>query len=416
MPGRRPTLLLYLVALAAAAAILVPILRSERAARERAAAVPSSYLSGPRGYLALYLLLERSGVPARRFRGPFGGLPEDGGRRLLIVAGPSRRPVAGEEAARLRAWISRGNTLLWLAGAAPGREEELRRTLEACPGSEWKPPEDEGLDLPVSEVTAYGDGVDLLSAPPRHASTGPLPLPVPGGAGTAERGKPAGTPLPPSWVALAGTVGEGTVAAKRRIGEGSVLYLPTTLFLDNEGISRSGNLDFFLGILELHRPAEVLLDEYHHGYEAHPLAPLARDPRARAALWQLLALVGLYLAARLGRLGPPRPALRDERRPSADYVRALGNLFRKGRKAAEVARSLRRAFRSRLERRAGLPQRLEDRELARLLEERSGVRAARLGPALEAAREGRVKGERELLELARALRRAEEEVESWRKR
>ena len=94
---------------------------------------------------------------------------------------------------------------------------------------------------------------------------------------------------------------------------------------------------------------EILFDEYHHGYEPHPLAGMARDPRFRTAFWQIAGLFLLYVAARTWRMGPARPYRRDERRPAADYVRALGNLFRKGRKVQDVARSLRRSFLARLE-------------------------------------------------------------------
>jgi len=431
MPRRRPTLALYAAVLLAAAALMAPMLRSERERAWQAVPVPSTYVSGPRGTLALYLLLRDSGVPVARFREPLTRLPLEGGPRLLVVAGPSRKSVAAEEATSLRRWVDGGNTLVWLAGREPWREAELRRVFEA-PEEGLSPAQLLGLtgkpmDLTVSGETAYGDGVDLLSA--ASPSSGALPGPVvpPADPGAPKGAPPGGgggedtLPLPgalpgPAWVPLAGVLGEGPVVLKRRVGDGELFLLPATLFLDNEGITRSENLDFFLGILELHRPAEVLFDEVHHGREPHPLGGLGRDPRFWAGLGQVAGLAGLYAASRLRRLGPARPYLRDDRRPAADYVRALGNLFRKGRKGPDAARSLWRSFRARLERRTGLPQRLEDAEVARALAGRAGARGWRLAPLLEAAREGKVKGERELLEVARTLRRVEEEVERWRKR
>jgi hypothetical protein len=419
----RHRLLLYVLVLAVVAAVLALILWTQ--SEHTSPPVASTHIAGPHGLKALYLVLESEGVQVRRWRSPLSSLPLGGRRRLLVLAAPCRRGIGETEGTVLRSWVSRGNTLVWLRGGG----EPLSQARRICPGLGHTNESalERALGLPPElrsdeDAKAYED--EELLPPWKEVALSEAYLPATPGSGYTDgvellnggRLEGRASDAPQGWIPMAGIVGESPVVLRRKIGTGTVFLFPGPRFLANGWLAREDNLEFFLNILRLHRPGVVLFDEYHHGYGSGAVGTLVGGRVASEGFWHLLALAVVYFLARGIRLGPPAKLQRDERRPAADYIRALANLMKKGRKGPEMAQSLHASFRSRLERRVGLSRRLGDREIARRIEERWGVEGARLAPALERARRGEMRSARELKALARLMRRVEKEVEQWSRR
>jgi hypothetical protein len=405
----RRYLLLYALIFVALGVVIAVAARRE--AREGAPPVPSTYILGPEGYRAAWRLLELSGVPVRRHLAPLDDLPGGQGN-LLIVAAPRARPVTELEANSLRAWISSGNSLLWLTAQGDpltydpdvtGRRRVLESVREAEARLEW------------------ALGVSLDPGDPKREDPEPLERYLPAVPGTALTENVDQVYVGPcmdlgiagqGWDPVAGTL-QGVSIQVRRLGSGRIWLVPTPHLLDNRSLERADNVALLRNVVreELGRGGVVLFDEYHHGYTPSPLAAVPRAPAFRAFLFQGALLLGLYLWARGRRFGPPVPLERDERRPAVEYLHAMAAILRRGGKTREVAGDLVRGFRHRLEARAGIPARLTDPQAVARLGRRTGRDCGGLGVWLEQARQGRVDRPRHLFRLARALRAAERSVE-----
>jgi len=404
----RRYLALYVVLFAALAVVIG--LASQREARRGAPPVPSTFILGPEGYRAAWRLLEASDVPVRRHLGPLDELPDSRGN-LLVLAAPHSRPVTELEATFLRAWISSGNSMLWLTGLGKsetllrdptGVRSERRKVRDAEGNLEWAlgvsleaaetggGPEAFDRYLPAVEGTAWTAGVDQLYV------------------GSCVDLKVHGK----EWSPLAGARNGASVQV-REMGEGRILLFPTPYALDNEGLARAGNVGLLRNLVgaELGPEGVVLFDEYHHGYSPSPLADVPASPVFQAVVFQVLLLLGLYLWSRGRRFGPAVPLVRDERRPAVEYLHAMAKILRHGGKTPEVARDLVRGFRAQLERRAGIPARLGDDQAVALLGRRTGRGWEGLRAWLEEVRAGKVDRPRYLVRLARALREAERALE-----
>ncbi|MET0401116.1 MAG: DUF4350 domain-containing protein [Cystobacter sp.] len=319
---------------------------------------PSVENPGPLGLKALYLYLQESGARVSELREAFDGARLSAELRTVVVAAPTGRSVAFEEARALREWVSRGGTLVYL----------VSRTAGQRPASlnDW---------LPLSEAPLLPASADGL-APGEQDVTGTT-VRVWGAVG-AEQGlerlrvalDQGLTVARPDAVPLAGAQG---VAVAWRIpeGRGEVYVLAGTDLAENRRLELLDNLRFW-DALAARGP--LAFDEYHQGVES------PREPPSARALWLFAAQMGvvglLYAVSRGTRFGTPRPLLEERHRSSLEYVRSLGWLARRAKVERELVPELGRQLRRRMHERLGISPELPEEEAARLLEQRCGLPAS----------------------------------------
>jgi len=186
-----------------------------------------------------------------------------------------------------------------------------------------------------------------------------------------------------------------------------VIVLSGPEALENERIGEADAVSF---LVRLGGRGPLAIDERFLAPADGPAPPSRRALALLAA--QALLGAAVLLAALAPRLGPIRPPPPEGGgRSTRDYLASLAALYRRAGAEPELARSAWRAFRRRLEARAGIPARLPDAEAARLL-------AARSSPAARAVLRGSVAlgRRRPLLAVGQAAAEAEEALGFWRRR
>jgi hypothetical protein len=322
--------------------------------REREAALSplaSVDNTGPLGLAALHTWLDESGAEPIRLEGPMLRPPQAG---AVILARP-RGALQRSEVDFLLQFVEDGGLLIW--GVGPGGEQ---------------PALESRLKIIRPQIEATGD-IFALPGRPIHALT-PHPLfeklvlRVGGGQAISSR-DPGAIPVaggggPPSAVSLSH-------------GRGEILLLAGTELLENFRIAEGDNLTLWARLAER---GTIAFDEYHQS-SAKALRPAARGPLAMVIGQALLAAL-LYTWARGRRLGAIRPPLQSgPLRSAADYLAALGRLYRRARAERELGAAAWSGLRRRLQRQAGIPLTLDDAAVA--------TRLAHLAPAAaEAYRQG----------------------------
>ena len=289
----------------------------------------STFLAGPAGARGYAEALARLGVRVERLRRPLGTLDSVAGRRTIVAfLGPSMWLDAreGSAVASLRAD-------LLLAG--PGAAAAFR-----CLGWDVRP--------------RYRDS--LAITPP--GSAGPMPFPrvravlarrdssvAVDSAGGAD-GAPVRCTAPA--VRLVDTLlrasGGRPVAVRAALDDGRTITLVADdRLFENRALRETGAGPFALGLV-VPRYDRILVDEYHHGFDA------SRTLAGAAAEWTLhspwgrgvlqLAAVGVIALLAAGiRFGPVRAGIERRRRSPLEHVRALATALAAAR-GHEVAVSL----------------------------------------------------------------------------
>jgi len=328
------TWILPLLALLGAGGLAM--LRSDSVTHSR---LPLAENRGPHGSAVLATYLREAGRPVDTV---VEGLPASTDGSWLLAA-PQARIVSEEEVARLRDFVVRGGTLVYLSGA-PKAQPHLSAWLGLAEGPMMQAPTRAlNLDDPggVSlALVSRGEGALHLAA---------------GRSVVAE----AATPI----AAAADAVG----LWRREEGLGAVWIAAGPSLIQNARLALGDNLAFWVALSE--QGPLTWIETFH--VPAEP--PSSRALLAFALQLALCIAVGALCFG--PRLGPPRPIPELTHRSSLESVRALGWLLRRSR----VEPGLVGALRERLDVVAaslpGVPRGLSAGPLSVLLEQRAGLPA-----------------------------------------
>ena len=170
---------------------------------------------------------------------------------------------------------------------------------------------------------------------------------------------------------------DGPVVITWRLDKGRIVWWAAATPVTNSGISREGNLPFFLDCIQAARPGvppaetTVLWDEYFHGYRGSLWDYFAETPLPWAA-WQLVLVAIFILLAFSRRSGPlyaPGPV---SRLSPLEFVDTLGDLYRRAYAGSAAVRVAYQRFRNKLTRRLALAPTASNPELDAAVRERLG--------------------------------------------
>jgi len=388
--GRDRALMVALIAIVGVLAVISSPASGDGPADVR----PSTFHNAAFGTRALYLTLERLGVPAERRLSAY--VDGDSLAGPLVLMAPAESPTPAELDA-LRGWIEEGGTLLYVA--RPGDS-----TLETL-GLALVPLVPDSMQL-AARVRWSG----RTATPAAHTlalETGPVEGFRWAFADTSaayERGRVDGVFLTPS---------AEPVVVEYALGRGRVVAWSDVAPLRNRDLRGSGAAVAFARMAaSAAAPGDTLrFDEYHQGYRdggspvAATLRFLREEPAGRMALQ--LGLVGALLLLAAGwRFGAPIPPAPFRRRSPLEHVDALAGAYRQ----AGARATARRLVLSGLARRLGRAGPRDADEEGALLD-RLGTRLPVGREAARAVRDEWAKGERaDLVVLSRDVDRLLSEV------
>jgi hypothetical protein len=344
--------------------------------------IPTTYSTTNGGAQAAYLLLGELGYRSERWEKSPTELPADAGGKILILAGPENYPEK-EERDALLSFVRSGGWLIY-AGNFPF------------------------LFVGVGDVTPIMD-TSLGSAARTFPAIAPSPF---------TRDAPKITMFAISqwdvWegpdVPLYGNKGEATVVTWK-LGRGRILWWAAPTPITNAGITREGNLPFFLDSIQAVRPGAsprettVLWDEYFHGYRGS-LWDYFQGTPVPWAIFQLALVAVFVLLAFSRRSGPLYATAAVSRLSPLEFVDTLGDLYRRANAGSAAVRVAYQRFRTQLVRRLALAPSISNMQLDAAVRERLGWKQPgfmdTLQRAEKAARERDVPGP-EALKIVQAL-------------
>jgi hypothetical protein len=272
----------------------------------------STFLTGPAGARGYAEALARLGVRVEPFRRPLSSLDSAPGRRTLVAfLGPSRRLSSREGAA-----VARLDADLLLAGSGAAAamrclgyeiRPRLRDSLEV-----WHPPGGERLPWPRVRATLQRRRTDVAVDSAGGEDAAPITC-------TAPAARTVDTLLRAT---------RGPVAVRVGLdGRRAVTLVADDRLFENRTLRRTAAGGFALGLV-VPRYRRMLVDEYHHGFDAsRSLAGAAIDWILRTPWgWGILQLSAAGLLALLAagvRFGPIRSGIERRRRSPLEHVRAL---------------------------------------------------------------------------------------------
>ncbi len=273
----------------------------------------STFLAGPAGARGFAEALQRLGVRVETFRRPVAALDSVAPPRTLTAfVGPSRYLEARE--GRVLAGLRRD---LLLAG--PGASAAIR-----CLGWDVGPRVGDSLSI------APPAGAEARPFPAVDAVLMPRSSAVAVDSSDAEDGAPVTCTAPAARTVdtLLRTTGGRIVALRAALDDGrTVTLVADDALFTNRALRETGAGPFALGLV-VPRYGRVVVDEYHHGYDAsRSLGGATFDWTLRSPWgWGILQLVGAGVLALLAagvRFGPVRSGIERRRRSPLEHVRAL---------------------------------------------------------------------------------------------
>ena len=271
------------------------------------------------------------GYKSERWEKPPAELPSDAQGKILILAGPTNFPDEKERTALL-SFVRSGGWIVY-AGNFPflfletGAVEEPSITRTSSLKSEIFPA------IAPSPFTRSAEKI-TMSASNRWVSTDGAQVPL--------YGEPE-EPVVVTW----------------RLEKGRILWWAASTPLTNSGISRDGNLPFFLGCIQAAQPGlpageiTVLWDEYFHGYRGSLWDYFKKTP-VPWAIYQLALVAIFILLAFARRSGPLYAPVTVSRLSPLEFVDTVGDLYRRARAGSAAVRVAYLRFRTQLLRRLAL--------------------------------------------------------------
>ncbi len=196
-------------------------------------------------------------------------------------------------------------------------------------------------------------------------------------------------------------------AVAAQYGRGTVVVLAEVEMLSNATLRDADNVVFAANLVFADGPPETVhFDEFHHGFgddsEVFAGPEVDNTPFRHTAL-ALVAVAAIYAFGRSRRFGAPVVRSETTRRSSADYVRAMAQIYDRGNAAGGAASMLAAGLRRKASRAAGMPASAEITAIAGELDRRSlpGEEIAHLLRMLENADEDL--RDAELLSLAQQV-------------
>ncbi len=311
--------------------------------------IPTTYSTANGGAQAAYRLLQELGYKSERWEKPPAELPPDAEGTILILAGPSDFPDEKERSALL-SFVRSGGWIVY-AGDFPflfletGAVEPPSITRISSLKSETFPA------IAPSPFTRNAEKISM-SASNRWAATDGAQVPL--------YGEPE-EPVVVTW----------------RLEKGRVLWWAAPTPLTNSGISRDGNLPFFLGCIQAARPTltagetTVLWDEYFHGYRGS-LWDYFRKTPVPWAIYQLALVAIFILLAFARRSGPLCAPVTVSRLSPLEFVDTVGDLYRRASAGSAAVRVAYQRFRTQLLRRLALAPSTSIAQLDAAVRERLG--------------------------------------------
>ncbi len=345
--------------------------------------IPTTYSTSKGGAQAAYVLLGELGYQTERWEKPPTELPPNAEGKILILAGPSDFPDKKEGDALL-AFVRSGGWIIY-AGNFPflflqnGAVSPSSITRISGLSSETYPA------ISPSPFTQNASQITMDASNRWLASDGAqVPL----------YGEPE-EPVVVTW----------------RLEKGRILWWAAPTPVTNSGISREGNLPFFLSCIQADRPGAspgettVLWDEYFHGYRGSLWDYFAETP-VPWAIFQL-GLVALFvLLAFSRRNGPLYAPATVSRLSPLEFVDTLGDLYRRASASPAAVRVAYHRFRTLLTRRLALAPSSTTAQLDTAVRERLGWKQPGFMDTLQradkASREGQVPAH-DALKIVQAL-------------
>lgn len=322
---------------------------------------PSSFFNAPYGTKAAYLTLRRLGYSVRRERRALEARTLDDTDVLFLL-----RPVVPlreKERTVLLEWVAKGHTLV----ISPSVNDDLGAWFRYGSRPSNEPPAStprrgtKGHGLSVDPLT---DGVEVLETRSRERFYGLDPV-----------RDALGTPR------VVWQDSHGAIALSVARGDGQVVALAATDFLENAALDRADHPELLVNLASSgassKAPRTVAFDEAHLGFEKRDVSPVAIAKLValspyRPGLIQLLGVGLLSLVAGAVRFGAPRPEGRIVRRKQGELVRSAARLLAESRARDYVRDKLVLHYRRRLCRLTHLQPSSDDTELASAIARRTG--------------------------------------------
>lgn len=355
----------------AVAALLVLYVLFFEPAGEQPLTRPLSTETGRNGYAGIAEWLETAGVRVESLRRRYDALdgaelalPATG--NLLISSLPHTIPARASEAATLRDWVRRGNTLLVMAALDDTPEwtpnaayEDFMRSLRLLTGMQFAPyGGPPGSDGPGSGRAARLEpGPVALSPDAGH----PLMQGVDRLPGVNDAAAAVWVPVfrdAPLMLAMASESTTGVDAiVERPDGDGRSIVAASGTLLTNRVVADGDASRWLANIVRYHvaRDGAVVFDDMHQGLSVlYDPGAFYRDPRLATTIWFVLGFWAIYVLGTSNRLAPPRVDRPEPRQ--ADFLGAVGGFMTRRLARRDVGRLMLREWFDDVRRTRGLPQ------------------------------------------------------------
>ena len=309
--------------------------------------IPTTYSNAKVGTQAAYLLLRELGYRSERWEKSPTELPRNAVGEILILARPADFPDKKERDALL-AFVRSGGWIVY-AGDFPFRFLET--------GAVAAPSITRTSSLTPETFPAIAPSPFTLSAPKITMNASDRWV-TSDGAQVPLYGEPE-EPVVVTW----------------RLEKGRILWWAEPTPVTNSGISRDGNLPFFLACIQAVRPGAspsdttVLWDEYFHGYRGSLWDYFEKTP-VPWAIFQLALVAAFVLLAFGRRSGPLYAPVAASRLSPLEFVDTLGDLYRRASAGSAAVRVAYQRFRTQLVRRLALAPAISNMQLDAAVRER----------------------------------------------
>jgi hypothetical protein len=324
--------------------------------------IPTTYSTTKSGAQAAYLLLRDLGYQSERWEKPPTELPADAEGKVLILAGPLDFPDKKERDALLT-FVRSGGWIIY-AGDSPFLFVE---SGAVAPPSITRTTSLTAETFSAVSPSPFTQGASRITM---NASNRWV---VSDGAQVPLYGEPE-EPVVVTW----------------RLEKGRILWWAEPTPVTNAGISKEGNLPFFLDCIQAVRPSAspsqttVLWDEYFHGYRGSLWDYFEKTP-VPWAIFQLALVAVFVLLAFARRSGPLYAPAAVSRLSPLEFVDTLGDLYRRASAGSAAVRVAYQRFRTILVRRLSLAPSISNLQLDGAVRERLGWKQPGLMDTLQHA-------------------------------